>query len=208
MSHRWGCGPAGVLLSLGRLTVPPVSDDLPVNLSMSCELTTASRGTYEGPGLCTDEWVWSCHCASPFWHTVCRGTYEGPDLYTSASALAAARPYVVPLCDIHIHFMHSGAVADWGHALNGAVVGLAHDREAPVPPRSSSGGRGPHVTGSLSGRQAHGTPLPCVGLGLVRAVDMVAQELYLLTPTPLAQLQQVRGGDGGGCVRVGTTWSC
>jgi polynucleotide 5'-kinase involved in rRNA processing len=31
----------------------------------------------------------------------------------------------------------------------------------------------------------------CVGVGLVRAADMQKQELYVLTPTPVEELEQV-----------------
>ena len=141
-------------------------------------------------------------------HTHHRGSYEGPDLYASASALAAARPYVVPLTDLHIHFMHVGAVRleHLGYALNGVMVGLAvlGGQGGGVDP-----GSGPVITGSLSGqapllrsqgrgeRDGGAAPLQrpemavCVGVGLVRAADMQKQELYVLTPTPVEQLEQV-----------------
>lgn len=153
-----------------------------------------------------------------------RGAYEGPDLYASASALAAARPYVVSLRDLHIHFLHVGAVPlpHLGYALNGVMVGLAV---------CGSGVRhsidsGPLITGTLSaaagslqgsvtctdeqgnGRSSGEAPAApvwpgmgvCVGVGLVRAVDMKRQELYVLTPTPEEQLEQVRSVDVCVCV--------
>ncbi|KAF5840841.1 hypothetical protein DUNSADRAFT_15383 [Dunaliella salina] len=123
------------------------------------------------------------------------GTYEGPDLYASASALAARRPYVVSLQDLHVHFMHTGAVRELGVALNGVVVGLAVGVDGLVLPL----GGGPIVTGSLSARPLRGQQqqqqqpeLPlCVGVGLVRAVDMAQRELFVLTPTPMELLEQV-----------------
>jgi len=52
-----------------------------------------------------------------------------------------------------------------------------------------------HAQGSPQGsqKQQQGEPPVCVGVGLVRAVDVAKQELYVLTPTPVEELEQVRG---------------
>lgn len=106
---------------------------------------------------------------------------------------------MVRVADVRVHFLHAGAVAPehLGYALNGAVVGLA-------VAGGSGGARGAHapatVTGSLStplaladaAHQQQQQPPWCVGLGLVRGVDMERGELLVLTPTALEQLEQVR----------------
>lgn len=58
--------------------------------------------------------------------------------------------------------------AQLGYALNGAVVGLA-----------------------VSQPDAGGLSQRCLGVGLVRAVDMAARRLYLLAPLSGQELEQV-----------------
>lgn len=66
-------------------------------------------------------------------------------------------------------------------SLNGAVVGLVVDEALPPPPAHST-----HI------RMLPVLPLaPCVGLAIVRAIDPVARELFLLTPVPPHILSQV-----------------
>ena len=59
-----------------------------------------------------------------------------------------------------------------GHALNAAVVGLC---AAPAQQQE----------------QAAQLPAPCLGLGIVRAVDARRRLLYVLTPLPEERLQAV-----------------
>lgn len=65
-------------------------------------------------------------------------------------------------------------------AINGTVVGLAAG-----PPEAARTYQ--HV---LNGG-GDAAPLPCLGLGIVRSLDVEAGLLYLLTPLADAELQRV-----------------
>ncbi len=101
-----------------------------------------------------------------------RGTYQGADLYATALHLTAAPPYQVPLDAIQLRFMHGDVPAPHllGAALNCAVVGLASAARMAQSPNA---------------------PPPCLGVGLVRAVDMRRRVLYLLTPLPEEAMREV-----------------
>ncbi len=108
-----------------------------------------------------------------------------------------------------MHWLFQGdlAEAQWGWALNGAVVGLASTaliREAAAAGAGAGAGRVEGGEGSAAEEEAvaaAGALLPCLGVGLVRAVDMRSRELFLLSPVAFddAALQTVdcllvRGG--------------
>ncbi|CAM9527031.1 unnamed protein product [Discosporangium mesarthrocarpum] len=120
-------------------------------------------------------------------------------------------PRAVPWSSVKVRVMNS-AVPDnlVLHAINGAVVGLVADlaatpaaaptaacqgddggrQEAGVRPRLD-GGLGPGL-GCPGPVVLSETPLaPCVGLGLVRAVDPWRRLLYVVTPEPLEALRRV-----------------
>lgn len=105
---------------------------------------------------------------------------DGDALAEVAVALAAATPYEVSMSDMRVQLLHcSVAPAELAAVVNGAVVGLA----------------GPPLPGQGA---APGSDLQrCLGMGLVRAVDAAAGQLYLLTDLPEEQLQGVT------CLQVG-----
>ena len=141
----------------------------------------------------------------PILHHAPRGSYEGEDLWADAARLAALRPLCVSLDDLSVRFLYAGDLppSQWGIALNGAVVGLA----VAAPEAAAGGGRGQagaeaRVTGPMEPLPPRGPPPPCLGLGLVRAVDMALRLLYVLSPLSLSEMQRVdtllvRVGDEG-----------
>ena len=85
--------------------------------------------------------------------------------------LAAACPYEIPLSEFKIDVLYSSVPSSQlGYALNGAIVGL-------------SGGSSPS--------NGPGMPPPCLGVGLIRAIDGAAQKAYILTPLSLKELRRV-----------------
>lgn len=118
-------------------------------------------------------WAKAATGQDPTW-----GAYDAGDMFGAACALAAATPLAVSLDDIRVSFLHTAtpSAAELGRALNGVVVGLLAD-----PPHAPAGPQG----------TAAAFPPECVGVGLVRAVDMASRTLYLLTPTPLETMERV-----------------
>jgi len=119
------------------------------------------------------------------WLTPCsftsRGSYESSDLWADATRLAAMRPLCVSMDDVSVRFLYNGDVSSsqLGFALNGAVVGLAEEAAA---------------AGERVGRDAsqlHRPPPLCLGIGLVRAVDMPKRLLFVLSPLSLGEMQRV-----------------
>jgi hypothetical protein len=104
-----------------------------------------------------------------------------PDEFQAAAAgLAAARPLEASLAGLEVDVLHAEVAQDaLAVALNGAVVGLA-----------SSGARVAGGGGNSSGSAGARGLLPCLGLGLVRAVDAPRQRLFLLTDLPEARLAE------------------
>lgn len=87
-----------------------------------------------------------------------------------AYALASLPPYQVPFSDVAIVHLHCKVPAGeiW-HSLNATIVGLA-------------------VSNASEGTRS----IPyCVGLGIIRGVDIQKGLLYLITPVPLQRLQSV-----------------
>jgi hypothetical protein len=83
--------------------------------------------------------------------------------------------------DVSVRFLYNGDVSSsqLGFALNGAVVGLAEEAAA---------------AGERVGRDAsqlHRPPPLCLGIGLVRAVDMPKRLLFVLSPLSLGEMQRV-----------------
>ncbi|KAJ3158725.1 hypothetical protein HDU86_002690 [Geranomyces michiganensis] len=117
-----------------------------------------------------------------------------------AKPLAARPPYVVPFSSVRIKFLHNEVpFGETLHALNGSVVGLVIDRtvyERPQIKNRDDGDEQPHVGNNL---RIIPTGLPflpqnhtCVGIGLVRAIDMEAGTFHVLAgPTPPELLCQV-----------------
>ncbi len=124
-----------------------------------------------------------CVCVCVF--SLHRGTYLSSDLHLSASHLASTQPYQASLDTLTITFMHTDAPPDHllGVALAGAIVGLA------CSTRSTAAD---DPTSTTPGSDGDVALLPvCVGVGLVRAVDMVRRRLWLVTPVGSEDLESV-----------------
>eukprot|EP00798_Chlamydomonas_sp_ICE-L_P003493 gene3490-13559_t len=110
-----------------------------------------------------------------------RGSCESDDFWQTATAMASAVPYLVSLDDIDIDFMYGDVPASHvGKALNGAVVGLMaakRTRSAQVDWEQPSSG--------------DATLSRCLGIGVVRAVDMVKRQLFVLAPLTEARMEEV-----------------
>ncbi|KAK3160555.1 hypothetical protein QOZ80_1BG0061150 [Eleusine coracana subsp. coracana] len=83
-----------------------------------------------------------------------------------AYALASLPPYQVPFSDVKVTHLHCEVppTETW-YSLNATIVGLASETPGSVP--------------------------CCVGLGIVRGIDVQKGLLYLITPVPLHRLQSV-----------------
>ncbi|CBN74160.1 conserved unknown protein [Ectocarpus siliculosus] len=111
-----------------------------------------------------------------------------------AVLLASARPRRVPFRAVQIRIMNGSVSPSLVlHAINGALVGLVAMARQPW-----EGGRSGSVGGGAERPPGEGlvclaeTPLaPCVGLGIVRSVDVEKRVLYVLTPEPPEVLRDV-----------------
>ncbi|KAG6534504.1 polynucleotide 5'-hydroxyl-kinase NOL9-like [Zingiber officinale] len=89
-----------------------------------------------------------------------------------ARALAAVSPYVVPFSKVKVIHLHCQVPSsEIFHSLNATIVGLAVSSDVPAKSKSK-------------------IP-PCVGLGIVRAIDVIKGLLYVITPVPFCILQKV-----------------
>lgn len=108
-----------------------------------------------------------------------------------AALLAAARPRRVPWRAVQIRVMIGSVPPSLVlHAINGALVGLVS------MPRQPEGEGGVGIGGGAEPPAGEGlvclaeTPLaPCVGLGVVRSVDVEKRVFYVLTPEPSGVLK-------------------
>ena len=103
-----------------------------------------------------------------------------------AGALQAQTPYTVPFHAVSLVTLDAVALSPYEllRAFNGCVAALVvdepsgggggggNDAPAPAPAPSASAGR-------------------CLGLCIVRSIDVAAQRLFVLTPVPLADLRRV-----------------
>lgn len=85
-----------------------------------------------------------------------------------ASALASHPPYEIPISSVEIRHLHCQVPSsDTFYSLNATIVGLAiNSKDSENPP-------------------------PCVGLGIVRGIDMFRRVLYVITPVPHSILEKV-----------------
>ncbi|XP_068664382.1 polynucleotide 5'-hydroxyl-kinase NOL9 [Aristolochia californica] len=89
-----------------------------------------------------------------------------------AHALACHPPYEIPLSKVKVLHLHCTVSRnEIFHSLNATIVGLAVD----------------HRTSEESKDYAPW----CVGLGIIRGVDMPKELLYVITPVPLSHLDKV-----------------
>ena len=114
---------------------------------------------------------------------------EGTAYADTARALVHTRPYVVPLSQVQILHLH--AVVPAGESLavaNAAIVGLTV-RSTKILQSVSAGNAGAQI-GIPNESTNDDLPL-CIGLGLIRSIDVVGNRAYLLTNVPLRQLRRV-----------------
>ncbi len=142
-----------------------------------------------------------------------RGSYESDDLWRNAGALASAAPWAVPLAAVHVQLL-GGSVnpQQLPRLLNGTLVGLLrttpphlhHPNPHPGHPHGNAwdgqeaqlaeAASAAYPPGGVSYAGTYSQPpplLPCVGVGLVRAVDVEAGTAYVLTDVPGEVLQGV-----------------
>lgn len=102
-------------------------------------------------------------------------------LNSTAISLMEHRPFQVPISAIQIIHLHNEVPPSHSfYAINGAIVGLAISPPSPLSPLS-------HMS-----RASLGGPLPhCVGLGLIRSVDLELGVFYVLTDVDMESLQNV-----------------
>ncbi|GLC63737.1 hypothetical protein PLESTF_000068700 [Pleodorina starrii] len=145
-------------------------------------------------GLAWHAWAKRVVGSEPAW-----GSYESDDFWRNAGALASLPPWHISLDLLHVHLL-AGSLPhqQLGRLLNGAVVGLLATT-APPPPAAAAASAAasaawwgldeaaaaaayPPGRVSYIGASAAPPPLlPCVGLGIVRAVDMTNRTAYVLT---------------------------
>ncbi|PKA63665.1 Polynucleotide 5'-hydroxyl-kinase NOL9 [Apostasia shenzhenica] len=90
-----------------------------------------------------------------------------------AHALASIAPYEVQISQVNVIHLHCQVPeSEVFHSLNGTIVGLAASFKRPMTPSKGC------------------TPW-CVGLGIVRGIDVKQGLLYVITPVPPFQLEQV-----------------
>lgn len=104
-----------------------------------------------------------------------------------ASALSSMRPYVVPFHSVFCstpnieEFGESGSAEDLAlHSLNGSIVGLCRweGESVKMCHQKAADVTSVHVTPPW----LNATMLPCVGLGIVRGIDVSRKCFYILTP--------------------------
>ncbi|KAI9003160.1 Pre-mRNA cleavage complex II protein Clp1-domain-containing protein [Gaertneriomyces semiglobifer] len=104
--------------------------------------------------------------------------------------LTARVPFQVPFGQVRIRFMHLEVPVDQTlYALNGTMVALVIDRSIPteVSPQPASSLRVIPWNTPLSAEAHH-----CVGLGIIRGVDLSSEMFHVLTgPIPKDLLQRV-----------------
>ncbi|XP_010255658.1 PREDICTED: polynucleotide 5'-hydroxyl-kinase NOL9 [Nelumbo nucifera] len=89
-----------------------------------------------------------------------------------AHALASQPPYEVPISSIKVLHLHCQVLSsEIFHSLNATIVGLAISSEKPT--------------------QSEMCAPWCVGLGIVRGIDISKGTFYVITPVPWCSLQKV-----------------
>jgi polynucleotide 5'-kinase involved in rRNA processing len=136
-------------------------------------------------GIGNDDDTWRDEVDS-LWDTVAVSSHGMDDSARCliGKTLAAARPYAVSIDAIRIRFtvpelchdiVSEERVLD---AINGSLVGLCQIVENP--------------------QKQGNVLLPCIGLGLVRSVDLKRRLLFIITPVSTAKVQSVN------CLTIGT----
>lgn len=112
---------------------------------------------------------------------------DEPMQWDFATPLTSRTPLCVPVDSVRVTFTQHLIDADLVlRALNGCIVGLcsgADDEQVDLEHHDHSDDRDPRNDRGHS-------PLPCLGLGLVRAIDPVRRLLFVLTPLSADRLNQ------------------
>jgi len=107
-----------------------------------------------------------------------------PFVKLAGELLVRLPSYRVPFESVAVHFLHRESPIPERQllrALNGTVVGLACMREK--LPKSE--------TGCLKVLNEFQEPPPCVGCGIIRAIDLSTSCFYVITPVPAERLRAV-----------------
>ncbi|GIL99193.1 hypothetical protein Vretimale_4416 [Volvox reticuliferus] len=170
----------------------------------------------ESRALAWHAWAKRVIGAEPAW-----GSYESEDFWHNAGELAALAPWRISLDDLHVQLLAGSlAPQQLGRLLNGAVVGLLATSPPPrqashlgarqaasaaaaastsmawwdLDAEAATAAAAAYPRGRVSYIGASSTPpplLPCVGLGIVRAVDMASRVAYVLTDVDADTLEFV-----------------
>jgi polynucleotide 5'-hydroxyl-kinase GRC3/NOL9 len=104
--------------------------------------------------------------------------YQESKLFArTAMSLVCHAPYQLPIWAVDIRHLHGQVPQESWSTVNGALVGLG------VSVR--------HKTQQEKDDTSKPLPPLCIGLGIVRGVDMKKGIFYVITPISLEQLQQV-----------------
>eukprot|EP00884_Botryococcus_braunii_P005046 jgi/Botrbrau1/14542/Bobra.0212s0009.1 len=112
------------------------------------------------------------------------GGWGAPAFAAVATGLVHERPFQIRRSDIQISILHS-----WVHpseqlrAVNGALVGLLRCPEHASPRKEHDA--------AVGGRDAEDQLPQCLGIGIVRSVDVSRGLLYILTPILGEELEEV-----------------
>ena len=107
---------------------------------------------------------------------------------TAASQLASLRPYRIPLAAVALQLQPPNERLPHSlylKAFNATIVALCTSDTAHSISTADTSSGVCIVTSTRS-------PLPCLGLAIVRAIDASSRQLYLLTPLSLALMRQVK----------------
>ncbi|BDA42877.1 Polynucleotide 5'-hydroxyl-kinase NOL9 [Coccomyxa sp. Obi] len=103
--------------------------------------------------------------------------WEAETLAAAARGLAAHTPYSVRLSDVAVEVLHVSLPPNQlGYVLNGALVGLCSRPHRADTDSLQSTGQGDTV---------------CMGVGIVRAVDIAQCRAYVLAPLDLSSMQKI-----------------
>ena len=111
---------------------------------------------------------------------------------TAASLLSALRPYRIPFAAVSLQLLPPNDRLPhslYPQAFNATIVALCTADATHTSTSHTPTGLRIATTTTTDAAQS---PLPCLGLAIVRAIDLPARHLYVLTPLPLEVLRRVR----------------
>ena len=108
---------------------------------------------------------------------------------TAASLLSALRPYRIPFAAVCLQLLPPNERlphSQYLKAFNATIVALCSSDTSLSTNTVDTTDDGVRIVKSAP------SPLPCLGLAIVRAIDVSSRQLYVLTPLPLPLMRQVR----------------